>query len=98
MNIISELKARIESRLEETKNPCKHYSTEDRAEKAVAKMAADAACYFTGDLTNGYTEAKYVVFEVEGLGWVGCINLTELLSRPTSIGGYLGFCTGFYTF
>lgn len=98
MNIINDLKARIEARMEETKSPCKMYSTEDKAEKATAKMAADAGCYFTADRSNGYKEAQYVVFEVENLGWVGAINLTELMSRKTSTGGYLGFCVGFYTF
>jgi hypothetical protein len=39
------------------------------------------------------------VFYIEAWGrWVGAIDLTELKSRCNSTGGYLGICTGFYTY
>jgi len=103
MNIIKSLTASIEDSRLENKNPCKNYATEEAAEKATAKMAQDAANYFSRHLVNGESEqarsARYVVFYVESWGrWVGCIDLTELLARSTSTGGYLGFCKGFYSF
>ena len=93
MDIIASLKARIEKRLTETKNPCKNYKTEMAAQKATLKMAEYAAEYFESNRPG-----RYVIIKIEGLGWIGAIDLTELLSRPETIGGYLGICTGFYTY
>ena len=100
MNIIKEMTARIEEYRADNKQPCKNYATEAAAEKATAKMAQDAANYFTviGREENAKS-ARYVVFYVEAWGrWVGCIDLSELLTRKNTTGGYLGFCTGFFTF
>lgn len=97
-NIIETLTARIEDYRKENKNPCKNYATKEAAEKATAKMALEAAAYFNHPDNLQFESAKYVVFYVEAWGrWVGCINLSELIRRSTSTGGYLGFCTGFYT-
>jgi len=96
MNLITDLTARIEAYRATNKNPCKNYATEAAAEKATAKMAKDAAVYFTSNPEA--RPAQYVVFYNEAWGrWVGCINLGELLMRKGS-GGYLGYCTGFYTY
>lgn len=98
MNLITTLTARIEEFRATNKQPCKNYGTEAAAEKATAAMAQAAAKYFTRGASDA-SSARYVVFYVEAWGrWVGCIDLTELLARPTSTGGYLGVCTGFFTY
>lgn len=97
-NIINTLVERIEEYRLTNKTPCKNYATEEAAEKATAKMAQEAAVYFTKP-NEEPLPADYIVIYIESWGrWVGCINLTELLRRPTSNGGYLGFCSakGFY--
>lgn len=97
-NIIAELTARIEDYRKDTKTPCKSYATEAAAEKATGKMAMAAAKYFTRD-TEEARSARYVVFYNEAWSrWVGCIDMSELIGRKTSTGGYLGFCTGFFTY
>jgi hypothetical protein len=69
------------------------------AEKATAKMALAAANFFNRDQGFDARPAQYVVFYNEAWGrWVGAINMSELIQRSTSTGGYLGFCEGFYTF
>jgi hypothetical protein len=98
MNIIDNLIARIEDYRATNKQPCKNYATKEAAEKATAKMAQDAANYFHA-VDGDANSARYVVFYNEAWGrWVGAIDLTELLRRDSSTGGYLGFCTGFYTY
>lgn len=98
MNIITNLTARIEEFRSDNKNPCKNYATEAAAEKATAKMAMDAAKYFTRGNEQA-VPARYVVFYNEAWGrWVGCIDMSELLGRSTSTGGYLGFCKGFFVY
>lgn len=98
-NVITNLTARIEEYRAENKNPCKNYATEASAEKATAKMAKDAAVHFNAKGDKGAREANYVVFYIEAWGrWVGCIDMSELLRRPETTGGYLGFCTGFFTY
>lgn len=95
-NIIKDLTARIEEYRLTNKQPCKNYATEAAAEKAVSKMAAQAAVYLTG--RQDEAPANYVVFYIEAWGrWVGCIDLSEVLRRKNA-GGYIGCCTGFYTY
>jgi hypothetical protein len=99
MNIIASLTARIEDYRATNKQPCKNYATEAAAEKATAAMAQAASDYFDMARLTGTRPARYVVFYNEAWGrWVGAIDLTELLQRKTSTGGYLGYCKGFYTF
>jgi hypothetical protein len=99
MNLIDTLTARIEEYRATNKNPCKSYATKDAAEKATAKMAQIAATYFDRHNREDARPARYVVFFNEAWGrWVGAIDLTELLNRENSTGGYLGVCTGFYTY
>ena len=86
-NIITELTARIEDYRSTNKNPCKNYATQA------------AATYFDKQNREDAPSADYVVFYVEAWGrWVGCINLSELLRRSNSTGGYLGFCKDFFTY
>lgn len=97
-NIITTLVGRIEDYRASNKNPCKNYATEDGAEKAVAAIALKAAQHFT---KQGFevTSARYIVIYCAAWGrWVGCVDMTELLARPSSTGGYIGICTGFFTF
>ena len=99
MNITEALTARIEEYRSTNKNPCKNYATREAAEKATAKMAQQAAKYFDAANRDDAPSARYVVFFVEAWGrWVGAIDLTELLRRNNSTGGYVGVCTGFYTY
>jgi len=101
MNIITSLTARIEEYRTTNKNPCKNYASEAAAEKATAKMAQDAANYFSKTPGVEARPAQYVVFYNEAWGrWVGGINMSELIQRSSSTGGYLGFCgaKGFYTY
>lgn len=98
-NVIRDLTARIEEYRSTNKRPCKNYATEAAAEKATADMAQRAATYFDKQNRADAPSAHYVVFYVEAWGrWVGCINLSELIQRSNSTGGYLGFCTGFFTY
>jgi hypothetical protein len=98
MNLIDSLTTRIEAYRATNKQPCKNYATREAAEKATAKMAQDAGVYFTRNAERA-SSARYVVFFVEPWGrWVGAIDLTELLGRSTSTGGYLGFCRGFFSY
>lgn len=96
MNIIKTLLARVEEYRATNKQPCKSYATQEAAEKATAEMAQKAANYFiAGENVNS---AHYmVVYNVAWGRWVGFINLSELLGRPGARGGYIGFCTGFFT-
>lgn len=99
MNIISFVTARMEEYRTTNKQPCKNYATEAAAEKATAQMAQNVANYFTSLRGVEVRPAQYVVFYNKAWGrWVGAINMSELLQRPTTTGGYIGFCTGFYTF
>lgn len=98
MNINKSLMTRIEQRLTETKNPCKNYATEAAAEKATSEVAMKAAEYFTIE-GNSVRSARYVVMYIPSWGrWIGAVDMTELLGRRTSTGGYLGICGDFYTF
>lgn len=99
MNIIDNLTARIEDYRSTNKKPCKSYATRAAAEKATAAMAQTAASYFDKAGRTDAPCARYVVFYVEPWGrWVGAVDLTDLLRRENSTGGYLGVCTGFFTY
>lgn len=98
-NIIENLTARIENYRATNKQPCKNYATKEAAEKATAKMAQRAANYFDKYDRDNAPSANYLVFFNEAWGrWVGAIDLSDLLRRPNSTGGYLGFCAGFFTY
>jgi hypothetical protein len=95
MNIIETLTARIEEYRATNKQPCKNYATKEAAEKATATAAAKAGAYFDRDSQP----ARYVVFFNEAWGrWVGAMDYSELLSRKTSTGGYIGAVSGFFTY
>lgn len=97
MNTIDTLIARIESSRVTNKFPCKSYTTKEAAEKATSKMAQIAGKHF--DTTK--REAEYVVIFNEAWGrWVGAVNISELIRRKESVGGYIGICSqfGFYSY
>ena len=99
MNIIDSLIARIEEYRTTNKNPCKNYATKLAAERATANVAQKAASHFDIARREDAPPARYVVFFVESWGrWVGAVDMTELMSRKNNSGGYIGICTGFYTF
>lgn len=98
MNIIKSLIERIDSRLQETKEPCKTYATEERAEAAAEKMSHDVAEHFAKN-KNEFHPARYVVVFIPKMNrWTYCIDMTELLMRSSSTGGYIGFCKDIFTF
>lgn len=98
MNIIKTLLARVEEYRATNKQPCKSYATQEAAEKATGKMAQEAATYFDKQGRADAPPANYIVVYNAAWGrWVGFINMSELIARPTSGGGYVGFCTGFFT-
>lgn len=95
MNIIETLTARIEEYRATNKQPCKNYATEAAAEKALNDAATRAGTYFDREARP----ARYVVFYNKAWGrWVGAMDYTELLSRKTCTGGYIGAVKGFYTY
>lgn len=95
MNVIQNLTDRINDALAETKSPCKSYKTEESANKAIAGYAETAGKYF--DRTG--RSARYVVFFHGGLNrWVGALDYTELFSRSTSVGGYVGIIKGVFAY
>jgi predicted ATPase len=99
MNLITALTARIEDYRAENKQPCKSYATEAAAERATAAIALHAAHVFTRPHLTQVESARYVVFFNAAWGrWVGCVDMTELMHRSSSTGGYVGVCTGFYTY
>ena len=94
MNITKTLITRIEEYRATNKNPCKNYATEAAAEKATAQMAQDVANYFHKERGVEARPAQYVVIYNEAWGrWVGAINMSELIQRSSSTGGYIGYCT-----
>ena len=97
MNIIKNLQQRIADRLTETKNACKTYATEDKAEQVAVEMAQKLGNQFD---TNG-RPCRYVVFKIESLDrWTAAFDYSELFGRNTAMGGYIGTAAdaGFYTF
>jgi hypothetical protein len=99
MNVTETLISRIEEYRATNKQPCKNYSSRATAEKATAAMAQRAATYFDKGNRADARPARYVVVYNEAWGrWVGGIDLTDLLRRDNSTGGYLGVCTGFFTY
>jgi hypothetical protein len=99
MNVNAQLIARIEARRAETKNPCKSYTTEAKAEAVAADYAAKLGNYFATLQTQ--SPARYVVvFNAAWGRWVVGFDLSELLSRKTSTGGYIGVASdaGFFTY
>lgn len=101
MNMVDQLVARIEEYRATNKNPCKNYSTKEAADKATADIAQRVATHFDINNRIDCEPARYIVFFNEAWGrWVGAVDMTELLNRRNSTGGYIGFCSskGFYTF
>lgn len=98
-NLIDKLTARIEDYRTTNKNPCKNYKTKEAAEKATARAAQHVGTCFDRAYRKDAPSAEYVVFYIEQWGkWVGCINMSEVLRRPESAGGYLGIEPGFFKY
>ena len=96
MNIIKTILERIESYRVENKQPCKNYATKERAEKATKEMARIAGLHF-----DSRTPARFIVFYNEHWDrWIGAVDMSELVSRHDSKGGYLGICSkhNFYSY
>ena len=99
MNVTTKLLNRINERLTETKSPCKLYATESSADKAGLKVAEKAAKHFAPYGQQNTQPANYLVIYIPSIEkWTACIDMSELLSRRDSAGGYLGICGNFYTY
>jgi hypothetical protein len=101
VNQIDSLIARVEDYRSTNKNPCKSYKTKAAAEKATAEVAQLAANHFAVLRNINAVPARYMVVYVPAWGrYIGAIDLTELLARPSSTGGYLGVCSarGFFSY
>jgi len=95
MNIVANLIERIEEYRATNKQPCKNYATEAAAEKALAKAAVRAGEIFDRE----GKAARYVVFFVPAWNrWTGAMDYSELFSRKSCAGGYIGAIAGFYTY
>lgn len=96
MNIIKKITAHmIDSRGDKVTYPCKVYQTEAAAEKATANAAQVVGNHFD---KNGFTASYLVIYVAQWDRWIGAINLTEVMNRASSTGGYLGIEPGFYKF
>jgi hypothetical protein len=97
MNIIKSLQARIADRLTETASPCKMYKKLSVAEYHGNKMSEEIRGYFGAD-----EPCRFVIVEFTNRAgekvYTPCFDYTELLRRPETTGGYLGFAEGFYTY
>lgn len=94
-NIITTLRNRMHSDRGSNKGyPTKLYKTEAAAEKA---LRADSEKVGKA-LDRDGKPADYIVFEIpEWGGWTGAVNLSEVLRRPTCLGGFVG-ASSFYCF
>ena len=98
-NVVADLIARIEERRTETKNPCKNYSTEAKAESVAKRFSKEFAAHFAVAKTQ--QPCRYVVAFDQAWGkWIVGFDLTELMSRKTSTGGYVGVAAraGFFSY
>lgn len=99
MNIIKNLIERlIEARGSNKNFPCPTYSTEARAEKAVAEVALKASTHFTKPNETVVPANHIVVFVPAWNRWVGAVDMNELIRRNTSTGGYLGIAAPFFSY
>lgn len=99
MNINTFIANRAAEILAANKTGIKSYGSEAAAEKATAVAAQAVAVYFSPLDVTRPRSAMYVVVFVPSMGrWVGGINLTEVLARQRSTGGYLGVQPGFIKF
>lgn len=93
-NLITKMTAHmIEDRGDKKGFPCNTYATEAAAEKAAKKAATEVSV----NLDRAKGEVDYLVFHVAAFDrWVAVIFMSEVLRRPTAMGGYLGVAPGFY--
>jgi len=99
MNIETSIIDRVTSRYSENKNPCKSYKTKEAADRATMQAALEMADEFTSQSACEKIPARYILVFIPAMGrWVGALDMTEMLRRSTSQGGYLGVCKGFYKY
>jgi predicted ATPase len=101
MNIAKDLIARIEDYRATNKKPCKSYATEAKAEEVAQALAVKYAAYFCSTRFETQNPCRYIVVFNEAWGrWVVGFDFSELLSRNSSTGGYIGIASkdGFFTY
>jgi predicted ATPase len=101
MNIAKELIARVEEYRATNKTPCKSYATEAKAEAVAKELAVKYAAYFCAHRFETQNPCRYIVVFNEAWGrWIVGFDFSELLSRTSSTGGYIGIASkdGFYSY
>lgn len=73
----------INARLSENKKGLKFYKSFSAAESYGSKVAEEV-----GQMHMTYP-ARFIVLEVPRVGFVPCIDVTEVLGRPDACGGYV---------
>ena len=100
MNVTKNLISRIEEYRAVNKNPCKSYSTEQKAEAVAEMYARKFADYYS--LPNDImSPCRYMVVFNEAWGrWVVAFDFVELMQRKQFTGGYIGVASdqGFFTY
>ena len=71
---------------EEGKAGVKTYLNPKRAQNAISKVAEDTATFFGSNYP-----ADFYLSRLSNGRWVGIVDLTEVLTRPERIGGYIGY-------
>lgn len=98
-DLTMQLIERVEDARKDNKTPCNSYATRENAIKATAKMAQIAANHFAKDTSEDARPARFIVLYIESWGrWVGFIDLSEVMGRTSSTGGYLGITKGFFSY
>jgi hypothetical protein len=82
MNVLSKLTARIEKRLTETKNPCKMYSTYDRADQEGRKRSEMLKEYW------GVSSAPYLVVSLSNGKFTPAFDINAVIGNART-GGYV---------
>ena len=100
MNTINSIIDRIESDRLKNKSPCKSYASEAKAVAVAEKKAVQYAKHFSQyDCDN--MPARYIVAYNNAWGrWIVAFDFSELMSRNTSTGGFVGLAAadGFYSY
>lgn len=101
MNIAKDLIARVEEYRATNKTPCKSYATEAKAEAVAKELAVKYAAHFCARRFETQEPCRYIVVFNEAWGrWIVGFDFSQLLSRNTSTGGYIGIASadGFFTY
>lgn len=99
MDILDSIEKRIAERAAETKTPCRTYATRESANTAAKRVAEVAGKHFA-KRQDDYRPARYLLLQPACLDgrWVCVFDMSELMQRASSTGGYIGICGDHFTF